>query len=253
MQTEWLPYENWLQDDAEAEMVTLILKSGRISSRSHVLELGCGLGHLSGMIARTAGAKVFASEDSHILLEKAKAIEPDVVFIQGYGSTIPLQEAFFDAILIHQTSFHSGTLTKILSSAERVLKKDGRLLVLAETHEQMLGRITARYFPTLAQTDTARYPDAPELVGKAADSGFTSCGATVFGEGYVSMNLSFLHRVRSFGHAMLNLIGSLEYAEGLMRLEEDCYGPPCGFHHAGCTLTVLVREMEECLPLSMTA
>lgn len=253
MQTEWLPYENWIQDGAEAEMVALILESGRISRHSHVLELGCGLGHLSGELARASGAKVHAAEVSHILLEKAKAVEPDVVFMQGSCLSIPFQDTLFDVVIIHQTGLHFNAMAKILSGAARVLNTDGRLLILAQTHQQMLGRITSRYFPSLAAADALQYPDAAMLADQAADAGFVACGTRVFGDGFISMNQPFLRQVRSFGHAMLHRIGCLEYAEGLMRLEDDYYGHPYGHHHAGCTLTVLVKEMEACLPLSKTA
>lgn len=253
MQTEWLPYENWIQDGAEAEMVTLILESGRISRQTRVLELGCGLGHLSGEIARASGAKAHAADVSHILLEKAKAVEPDVVFMQGSGLSIPFQETLFDVVILHQAGLHFNAMSKILSGASRILNPDGRLLILGETHQQMLGRITSRYFPSLATADTLQYPDTAMLAEQAADAGLFACGASVFGDGFISMNQPFLRQVRSFGHAMLHRIDSLEYAEGLMRLEEDYYGHPHGHHHAGCTLTVLVKEMEACLPLSKTA
>ncbi len=252
-QTEWLPCKNWMSEGAEATLVTLILESGRISRHSHVLEIGCGLGRLSGEIARASGARVLATEASHIDLEKARAIEPDVGFMQGSGLSIPFQETLFDVVIIHQTDLHLSALSKVLSGMARILNADGRLLILAETRQQTLGRITSRYFPSLAAADALQCPDAAELAVHAADAGFVACGARVFGNGCISMDQTFLRQVRRFGHSMIHRIGCLEYAEGLMRLEEDYYGHPYGHHHAGNTLIVLAKEAEACLPLSKTA
>lgn len=252
-QAEWFHCENWMQDGMEAVMASLLIESGHISRDSRVLGLGSGLVPLSGDMRRAAGAKVFVVEDSHVLVEQAKAIAPDIAVFEGSALSLPFREAVFDVVIVHQNSLPYSAMPEVLCEAARVLKADGRFLILSETHRQMLGRITSHYFPSLAAADALRYPDAAELIEKASEYGLSSCCTMVFGNGPVAVNQQFLRQVRRFGQAMLDRMDSREYAEGLMKLEEDYYGHPFGHTHEGSTLAVLVKDIRSCLPLSRTA
>ncbi len=97
-----------------------------------VLDVGCGTGsHLK--LYQEAGCQVFGIDISPSMLEMARRkIGGDANLQRGDGSRMPYRNGIFDLIIlsmaIHEVS--SETRSAILNESRRVLKNDGRILVI---------------------------------------------------------------------------------------------------------------------------
>jgi ubiquinone/menaquinone biosynthesis C-methylase UbiE len=103
-----------------------------------VLEIGCGTGTLTMEAKRQAGplGKVFGIDIIPGMIElsqrKAAQANQDIIYQLGSIDDIPFSESQFDVVLCSFMIFHMSETTrrKGIAEIQRVLKPQGRLLVL---------------------------------------------------------------------------------------------------------------------------
>lgn len=97
-----------------------------------VLDVGCGEGHLTRMMAH-AGAQVIGLECSAGQLEKARAYEKarDECYIDGVGENLPFEDASFDIVVFFNSLHHIPVelQAQALQEAARVLKPLGVIYI----------------------------------------------------------------------------------------------------------------------------
>lgn len=105
----------------------------RAIPRAHVLDLGCGGGHVA-FAAAAAGAAVVAYDLSAEMLaavaaEAGRRGLPGIETRQGAAETLPFPDAAFDAVLTRYSAHHWRDVPAALSQARRVLRPGGLLVV----------------------------------------------------------------------------------------------------------------------------
>jgi len=106
-----------------AQIEKLIQLGGRA-----FLEIGCGDGRLAAMIADTA-ASVIAIDPDAPKIEAARGQSKGVKFLVGSGENLPFEAGAFDIVLFSY-SLHHQDCRKALAEAKRVLRPEGRMLVI---------------------------------------------------------------------------------------------------------------------------
>jgi ubiquinone/menaquinone biosynthesis C-methylase UbiE len=114
------------------------VRLAQIDPGNSVLEVGCGTGTLTLAAKRQAGpaAKVFGIDVIPGMIEtsqhKAAQAQEDIIFQLGSIDNIPFSESQFDVALCSFMIFHMSetTMRKGITEIHRVLKPQGRLLVL---------------------------------------------------------------------------------------------------------------------------
>lgn len=94
----------------------------------HVLEIGCGDGRVSRILAEKAGRYTAIDPDSRAIA-KARSNIPNIDFRTGSGEDLEFENACFDVALF-TLSLHHQNSALALSEVHRVLKPDGRLVVV---------------------------------------------------------------------------------------------------------------------------
>ena len=93
-----------------------------------VLEVGCGEGHVSAVLAPNA-RKYIAIDFDATRLEKARSTHPEVDFRIGNGEALAFAEASFSRVLFTLSLPHQASRIA-LREAHRVLTEDGRVVVV---------------------------------------------------------------------------------------------------------------------------
>lgn len=100
---------------------------------ARVLEVGCGTGPVSGVLARRPGVgEVIGVDPSPVLLERARALRggiPNLSFQEGDARALPVEDASFDVVVIHTVLSHIPGPEAALVEAFRVLRAGGWLAV----------------------------------------------------------------------------------------------------------------------------
>ena len=104
------------------------------SPKLHILEVGCGTGYTSSLLAKIPGAKVTACDLLHGNLLKAKTrprnseCNPSVQWLQADAHRLPLDELSFQYVMLESVLVFCNP-PLVLSEIHRVLEPGGKILI----------------------------------------------------------------------------------------------------------------------------
>jgi 2-polyprenyl-3-methyl-5-hydroxy-6-metoxy-1,4-benzoquinol methylase len=124
------------------EMLSEIKRSG--SQKLRVLDLGCGNGSLSHLIAQQ-GYEVVGVEDSETGVNYARQSFPDCHFIQASIYDLPYTELenSFDIVLSVEVIEHLLYPKELVRAAKKCLKPNGRLILTTPYHGYLKNLVLA--------------------------------------------------------------------------------------------------------------
>ena len=96
---------------------------------NRVLEVGCGNGHLTSLLAEKSAELVGIDPDGASIAEARRNIK-GVNFRIGSGEALEFEDESFDLVIFTMSLHHHTDCVLALREAHRTLKKDGRLLIL---------------------------------------------------------------------------------------------------------------------------
>lgn len=130
------------QHHLDITMKTLRLMDLRPGER--VLDLGCGSGWASRLLARLVGdgpegfGQVVGLDISDEMVRLARASSKDfdnVLYVQGSAAKIPWEENFFDKVLSVESFYYYPDQDRALLELFRVLAPKGRLFILINLYK----------------------------------------------------------------------------------------------------------------------
>ena len=145
-----------------------------IKSNMHVLDLGCGIGGASRVIAATCGCRVTGIDLTPQYIEVARELTSRcgmtdrIEFRQADALDLPFAEGTFDRVWCHNVTMNIQDKRKFASEVARVLRRGGRFLC-SETAQGPGG---ALIFPLPWATDaSASFVVTPDLMRQALEDG----------------------------------------------------------------------------------
>jgi len=150
------------------------IERARIESRMHVLDLGCGVGGASRVIASTCGCRVTGVDLTLQFVEIARELTrrcgmtDGIEFRQGDALHLPFAEGTFDHVWCHAVTMNIPDKRMLASEVARVLKSGGRF----SCYEMAQGPGGALIFPLPWATDTsASFLVTPSEMRRALEDG----------------------------------------------------------------------------------
>lgn len=120
-------------DTQQQAMLKAYLSDVEFSSAARVLEVGCGTGAVTRVLARWPGVtEVVGIDPSPIFLAKARELGrgiANVSFEEADGRSLPFQDKAFDCVVYHTTLCHVPEPERALVEGFRVLRPGGWLAV----------------------------------------------------------------------------------------------------------------------------
>jgi ubiquinone/menaquinone biosynthesis C-methylase UbiE len=102
-----------------------------------VLDLGCGDGALSGVLADVAGS-VVGADVAEAALQRARARHPELSFVLApFDGALPFDDGSFDVVWSSEVIEHVADTARWLSEVRRVLVPRGRLLLTTPSHGRL--------------------------------------------------------------------------------------------------------------------
>jgi 2-polyprenyl-6-hydroxyphenyl methylase/3-demethylubiquinone-9 3-methyltransferase len=102
-----------------------------------VLDLGCGDGRVTGLLAMP-GAEVTGADPSEVALERARGRHPDLEFkLIAADGTLPFADGAFDVLVCLNVLEHVADTQRLMSEARRVLRPRGRIAVAVPHHGRL--------------------------------------------------------------------------------------------------------------------
>lgn len=226
----------------EKGIVDLFLNELNPTSTTRILDFGCGTGNYANALQKQSIAQVYGVEPSDGMREKAVAKNPNIFFVKGNHEYIPFEDNYFDFVYMTDVIHHIPDISLLFKEITRVLKTNGKICIVTESHKQIDNRFYVKYFPSTAIVDKERYPDIVEIINEAKNHSLIHMKNTIIDSGNESLvTTDFVELVRNKGYSMFHLIPNDEYTLGLEKLENDIKSGPIKCINSGETLIWLQK------------
>jgi SAM-dependent methyltransferase len=110
-----------------SQAVCLLLDAAHLTSESRALEVGCGPGHVTAMMAET-GATVTGVDLVPAMVETARRLHPNLEFVEANAEQLPFADDAFDVVLANFVIHHFARPDVVCTEIRRVLKPGGRFV-----------------------------------------------------------------------------------------------------------------------------
>ena len=185
-----------------------------------ILDFGCGTGNFTYAIKKLTTADIYGVEPSDGMREKA--LEKGLDLRKGDHTDVPFDDSFFDFIYMTDVIHHVPDMKIMFAEFHRVLKPEGLVCILTESHRQLETRFWVKYFQTIITVEKKRYPDIPDIIAAAISAGLDEHKfVTTDAESEFSISEDFIRLVENKGFSMFRLIAEMDYRTGLAALRKD--------------------------------
>jgi len=212
----------------------------------NILDIGCGTGNYTDLFQKVTQEKhyqVHGIEPSEGMISKARQKNSHIIFQQATAEDIPAEDHFFDFVFMTDVIHHIPDIRKMFSEIHRILKRQGKICIATQSHQQIEKRPIAQFFPGTVRVDKGRYPDLDEIIAAAQSGRLTYLKQEIlFEEKAVELGTDDLELVRKKGYSMLHLLTEQEYQTGLRKLENALQNGSIPARQAGETLVWFTKE-----------
>ncbi len=196
------------------EMVHQILDGVSLSGKSLVIDVGCGTGNNTLLLASLVQARVIGFDISNGMLQKAYEKQSQIPFVQAPADCIPFSDESVDFGFMTEVLHHLPDIPATFHDICRILKSSGSLCIVTQSHEQIDRRMTSRFFPASAAVDKERYPDIDVIEDLLLKAGFSAVNPKEYTYSPVRLGLEYLETVTKCGFSMLHKISKEDYEKG---------------------------------------
>lgn len=211
-----------------------------------VLDIGCGTGNYTDLFQKVTQAKryrIYGIEPSEGMINKARQKNSQITFKQATAEDIPFEGNFFDFVYMTDVIHHIPDIRRMFSEIQRILKPQGKVCIMTQSHQQIAARPIVHFFPGTVGVDQGRYPDIDEIIAAAQFGGLVYLKQEIlFEDEVVELGAGFLELARKKGYSMLHLLTEQEYQTGLSKLESALQNGPLQARAAGETLVWFAKE-----------
>lgn len=134
---------------------------------STILDVGGGPGHHAAVWADQGHWPIILDPDAGMT---RPAREREIAVVLGVSQALPFGEEAFDLAWFH-LSIHYGAWRIAVDEAQRVTRRGGRIEIWTLAADHHDASLLARWFPSIAAIDAARFPDGAELEYLLAEKG----------------------------------------------------------------------------------
>jgi SAM-dependent methyltransferase len=110
-----------------SQAVGHLLAAAHLTRDSRALEVGCGPGHITAMMADT-GATVTGVDLVPAMIETARTLHPGIEFVEANAEQLPFADDTFDVVLTNFVIHHFARPDVACTEIRRVLKPGGRFV-----------------------------------------------------------------------------------------------------------------------------
>ena len=194
-----------------------------ISPQDHVLDLGCGPGENTALMAGLAGACVEGLDLDAKRIVFAHESNPALTFHQANAEALSFSDGSFTAVtmMLSVQRFHDRA--KVFQQVSRVLGRGGRIGVATVSPEQLAARPDFSAFPTALRMECERFPAIDTLHEELARHGFAGIEVVPFSEVIRPLDATFVRWLEDYPFTALKHIPADEFRDGLQAIRDSIH------------------------------
>ena len=185
---------------------------------SVVVDLGCGTGRFSEMLAAEVGARVIGLDPSEKMIDQAwrKPATSPVVFGRASAHELPLPEGCVDLVFMSQIYHHLPDPAAVARECRRVLRAGGYLCIRTGTRENDV--VVPNFFPAVRAMLNVDFPSGDEVRSNFAGAGFTPRHHEIVTEVVAPDWPSFVRKSALRADSFLARLSDTEFEQGMAAL-----------------------------------
>ena len=209
---------SWRRSMIPARIASL----ARIEKNSRTVDLGCGTGNLIEVIRDLTGCSCVGLDRSAAMLGQARSKLPEIPFVLGDASRVPLALGCCDAVCGSMFLHHVPEERRpdVVAEACRLLAA-GHFVLVTVSHEHIETGTMARFFPEIVPIDKARFPPTARIRHWFEAAGFRAVRSEEIREPAAAIDQAFLDWMRNKPISTLELIGEAAFQRGVDRIREE--------------------------------
>ena len=186
------------------------------------VDVGCGTGRFTKVLAAAYGCRVVGIDPSRPMLTAAAQSlggMPDVSLVLGRAEALPLAGGCADVVLMSMSYHHVPDKPAALSAVRRTLRRGGVFFIRTCSREALDSYLYQRFFPEARRFDELRFPTRSGLQMEVAKAGFRLKLLDVVRQ-RVSDDLSdYRERTAQRSHSDLQAITDDQFRAGMARFD----------------------------------
>jgi ubiquinone/menaquinone biosynthesis C-methylase UbiE len=187
------------------------------------VDLGCGTGRFTRILASTFGGRVVGIDPSRPMLRvAARALRgtPGVALARGRAEAVPLAARCADLVLMSMSYHHVADKAAALPSIRRTLRAGGAFCVRTCSREALDSYLYQRFFPDARAFDERRFPTRDGLVNEVTRVGFTLRRFETVPQRVADTLTSYREKAALRAHSDLQAVTDAQFQEGMRRFDE---------------------------------
>jgi ubiquinone/menaquinone biosynthesis C-methylase UbiE len=188
------------------------------TTTSLIVDLGCGTGRFSDLLAAQPAVRVIGIDPSSKMIVEArrKPAAENVTYQQGSAEAIPLADGCADLIFMSQIYHHLNDPSAVARECHRVLRRDGFVCIRNGTRE--LDFPQRHFFPGLDPLIESELSSRDEIQRVFIDAGFNTIGHNILTQVVAPDWYSFVEKSALRADSFLARLSDRDFERGMAAL-----------------------------------
>lgn len=156
---------------ADPYILSTLIRLLNLPKKALILDVACGTGNYT-IGLRKEGYNITGLDCSEVMLKRAREKDSFINWVHGIGDNMPFESAKFDGVICTFAIHHFYDLYATFSEFYRIMK-NGNLVLLTCTHNQIRNYWLYRYFPEVLESMTEYMPDISIVIDYLCEAGFS--------------------------------------------------------------------------------
>ena len=196
------------------DVIAMDIDCSRISA---IVDLGCGTGRFTQLLATHFQAEVIGIDPSRTMIERArqKPIAGNVVFRRASAEALPLEDRSVDLVFLSQVYHHLTDPAAVARECSRVLRRRGHVCIRNTTRED---DFVYRHFFPLQELIDRELPAREDIEAVFVNAGFAKTSRRTIAQLVSPDWRSFVYASALRGDSFLARLPAAEFELGMAAL-----------------------------------
>lgn len=213
--------------NASPAVVNHILENIKDKDIKKILEIGCGTANYLFALTQQLDSVSYGFDNSESMIKEANKKNPGLnLSINDLHSSFDYNNDFFDLVYSIDVIHYVKNLNHYFKEINRVLNKDGIVLTVTDSDEDLKNRTITKYFPESLEIEKKRYPGVNKIVENMENNGFKEIEIT-HTESEYQMDDKKFQKFKNKAFSSVRLLSEESFEKGIKRIEEDMEKNEC--------------------------
>ncbi len=213
--------------NASSTVINHILEKIKSKNIKKILEIGCGTADYLYALTQQLKCDSCGFDNSGSMIDEANKKNPGLnLSVNDLHSVFDYNDDFFDLVYSIDVIHYVKDLNHYFKEIKRVLDKNGLVLTITDSEEDLENRTITKYFPESLEIEKSRYPGVYKIVENMKSNDFKGIEIT-HSERECKMNDKVFQKFKNKAFSSIRLISDKSFEDGIKKIEKDMENNKC--------------------------